>query len=105
MTAQITYTKSRISLNQAASVSVECSELVYAYECRATLVGEPQGRGMGINVLKDEGGYDSDGVVTLNSPTRFIYFSVSGDELISAGDYNINVYLKTQNGWETPTVE
>lgn len=100
MDISISYDKSKINYNQIVQVEVEASEFMYAYECRAVPDGVEAHRGVGINVLMNKGGYDQDGVVTLQTPSRFVYFNVSGRELGVEGHYNIHVWLQdAQGGW------
>ncbi len=89
--------RNRISNHFKSTVRITSDEEVYAYEARATRLGEPYGRGIGYDLLSDDTDA-SNGVVTLASPLTELTFDIESSELLSDGDYRISIYVMNADG-------
>lgn len=78
-------------------VKVECSDYIYAYECRATPVNNPYGRGKGIDLLFNEV-FTTNGVHELKGPTKSFSFTIDANVLFSDGNYRISIYVRDSEG-------
>ncbi len=101
--AQVTTDRSSISPYFKATVTVTSETPFYALEARATRVGEPWCKGVGLCLLSDDV-TASNGEVALNGVTSFT-FDIESTELNADGNYKISVYTKNADGvWNDTAV-
>ncbi len=99
---QLTLTPSltKIGTSGTSSVSVSSNIDVIAFEARATLDGQPYGRGIGINIISDDLTVEGSGVHTFAAPTNSWSFDVAYSEINADGTYRISVYAQNaDNVW------
>lgn len=101
----ISVDRDRLSTHLKANVTVRSDEYIQAFEARATLAGQPCGRGIGCDLLADEFDeasgyyYDSEsGVAYPPEPYRSVSFDVEAAELNTDGEYRISIYVMNKSG-------
>lgn len=86
--------RDEISVNLSCTVTFSVNENFIQFEARATIVGEPYGRGIGILINNME--IASPNYYPANTNYTFV---ITSDTLFNQdGQYRISMYAKNQNG-------
>lgn len=90
----ITVDNTKIGVNKKANVNVYCdNDFFNGIEARATIEGEPYGKGFGYDLLKEDYGAEN-GVLTFDDVTDSFNFDVEAGDLGGDGKYRISVYIR-----------
>ena len=101
-TVSVTPDYAKINGSGLSTVSVSTNINAKAFEARATLDGQPYGRGIGTNVISDDVMVDSSGVHIFSAPTTSWSFDVAYTEINTDGEYRISVYaMNEDNVWSS----